>query len=121
MHSEDRALRDHKRRMKRIAEKNREAGYKAKEKKAARYKKHISTSKIALFVMMAICFEIIIYAEWAMYRLGDLSTLAVLVGIPASMAAVIWAYLSKSKTENQVGGIVYEATMRELDNEDAVG
>ena len=37
-----------------------------------RKKKTLSASKIALMAMMLVCLEIIIYAEIAMLKLGDL-------------------------------------------------
>ena len=76
-------------------------------------KKKMSASKIVLAAILLICVEIIIYAEIAMYSLGDLSALYVLIGVPASMAGVAWAYFSKTKVENSEGGIVYETTMLE--------
>lgn len=78
-----------------------------------RKRKTLSTSKIALMAMMLVCLEIIIYAEVAMLKLGDLSALYVLIGIPAAMAATIWGYFSKTKVENSEGGIVYEQAMLE--------
>lgn len=76
-------------------------------------KKKLSASKIVLAAILLICVEIIIYAEVAMYKLSDLSALYVLIGVPASMAGVAWAYFSKTKVENSEGGIVYETTMLE--------
>ena len=78
-----------------------------------RKKKTLSASKIALMAMMLVCLEIIIYAEIAMLKLGDLSALYVLIGIPAAMAATIWAYFSKTKVENSAGCIIYEQAMLE--------
>ena len=47
-----------------------------------------------------------------MVELKDTSALYVLLGIPAAMAPIIWAYFSKAKAENTKNGIVYETAMR---------
>lgn len=71
-----------------------------------------STSKIVLFVSLVICLQIVFFCERLMVELEDTSALYVLLGIPAAMAPIIWAYFSKSKAENTKNGIVYETAMR---------
>nr|DAZ82163.1 MAG TPA: hypothetical protein [Caudoviricetes sp.] len=71
-----------------------------------------STSKIVLFVSLVICLQIVFFCERLMVELKDTSALYVLLGIPATMAPIIWAYFSKSKAENTKNGIVYETAMR---------
>ena len=71
-----------------------------------------STSKIVLFVSLVICLQIIFFCERLMVELKDTSALYVLLGIPAAMAPIIWAYFSKAKAENTKNGIVYETAMR---------
>lgn len=101
------------RRLKKINE-SREREKKLKEE---RYKygfrfKMPSTSKIVLFVSLVICLQIIFFCERLMVELKDTSALYVLLGIPAAMAPIIWAYFSKAKAENTKNGIVYETAMR---------
>lgn len=101
------------RRLKKINE-SREREKKLKEE---RYKygfrfKMPSTSKIVLFVSLVICLQIVFFCERLMVELKDTSALYVLLGIPAAMAPIIWAYFSKSKAENTKNGIVYETAMR---------
>lgn len=101
------------RRLKKINE-SREREKKLKEE---RYKygfklKMPSTSKIVLFVSLVICLQIVFFCERIMVELKDTSALYVLLGIPAAMAPIIWAYFSKSKAENTKNGIVYETAMR---------
>lgn len=75
-----------------------------------------STSKIVLFVSLIICLQIIFFCERLMVELQDTSALYVLLGIPAAMAPIIWAYFSKAKAENTKNGIVYETAMRDKDD-----
>ena len=75
-----------------------------------------STSKIVLFVSLIICLQIIFFCERLMVELKDTSALYVLLGIPAAMAPIIWAYFSKAKAENTKNGIVYETAMRNKDD-----
>ena len=121
----DDLLQEHKKRMAKIKRQNTEAKYRAEEEaerqKFKPKKKKITASKLALFVMLMVCLEIILFAEYVMYHTGDLSALITLIGIPASMAVVIWSYYSKSKAENTRNGIVYETAMRELDNDEEEG
>lgn len=115
-------LQEHKKRMAKIKRQNTEAKYRAEEetekKKYKPTKKKIATSKIVLAVMFAVCIEIIIYSQWAMYRLGDLTALITLLGIPACMTTALVSYYHKSGKENTSGGIVYETAMREFESND---
>ena len=105
---------EHAQRMKKIEQQNTVKRYR-EEENAAKYKpKKISASKLIMFAMIMLCLEIIIYAEFIMYTLRDTTALYVLIGIPATLTASIWAYSIKSKAENTQGGLVYEATMAEI-------
>lgn len=83
------------------------------QKKKYKKKKKITTSKLALWIMMAIMFEIVIFAQIIMWRFGDFSSLYVLIGIPAAMIPIVWKYYDKSAKENCANGIVYETAMKE--------
>lgn len=76
-----------------------------------------STSKLVLICAMALCVEIVLFAEFAMVALNDASSVYALIGIPAALAPIIWGYYSKAKAENVAGGITYESAMRELDEQ----
>lgn len=108
--------REYKSRMKSIQEENkskeRELNLKKESEKYKRKFKLPSTSKIVLFVSILVCLQIIYFCENIMTESGDTSALYVLIGIPATMAPIIWAYYGKSKAENTVGGIVYETAMQ---------
>lgn len=80
-------------------------------------KKKFTTSKIALWCVILICIQIIIFAEYAMLITEDLSSMYVLIGIPAALAPTMLGYLSKSKAENSVGGITYDMAMREYESD----
>lgn len=87
-----------------------------------------STSKLVLLGMILLCLEIIIFCEYVMISLGDTSALYVLIGIPATLIPVIWAYYSKAKSENTAGGITYDMAMKQMQhqnedvyNDEAVG
>lgn len=75
-----------------------------------------STSKLVLLGAILLCLQIIIFCEYTMLKLGDLSAMYVLIGIPAALAPVILGYYHKSKCENTAGGIVYETAMKEKEN-----
>ena len=80
-----------------------------------KYKKHKqlpSTSKLVLIGAVILCLEIIIFAEYAMVKTGDLSGLYAIVGIAATLASVVLGYFFKSKAENTEGGIVYETALK---------
>ncbi len=76
-------------------------------------------SKIMMLIMTILCIEIIIYSEVVMWVHYDLSALYAVVGIAAALAASIWSYHEKSKTENSEGGIVYDTAMKKLELENA--
>lgn len=71
------------------------------------------TSKLVLLAAILLCLEIIVFCEYAMLHSGDMRAMYVLTGLPVALALVIWGYYGKAKAENTVGGIVYEAVMRE--------
>lgn len=73
-----------------------------------------STSKLVLLGVILLCVEIVFFCEYAMLKLGDASSMYVLIGMPVALAPVIWGYYSKSKAENTSGGIIYETTMAQL-------
>lgn len=92
---------------------------KLKDQRNKYKKKKITTSKLALWIMMAIMFEIVIFTQVIMWHFGDFSSLYVLIGIPAAMALPYFEYLSKAKVENTAGGITYDMAMREQDRLDS--
>lgn len=106
---------EYKKKLKKIQEKNeskeRKELLKAEKHKFKQKRKKMSTSKVALAVMFLICVEIIIFSEWVMYNLKDMTALYALIGVPVALAPVIWGYYSKSKAENTKGGITYETAM----------
>ena len=81
-------------------------------------KKKRTTSKMILWVMVLIVVVILAYSMYEMHRLDDISQIYALIGIPATLCPIIWAYYEKSKAENTKGGIVYDAA---LNNEEAKG
>lgn len=72
-----------------------------------------STSKLILLGVILICLQIIIFCEYVIIKTEDTSAMYALIGIPATLIPVVWAYYSKSKAENTAGGIVFETAMRE--------
>lgn len=77
-------------------------------------KKKLSFSKaLVLFVMFWVV-EVIIYSEIVMWVHYDLRALYVLLGglVTAGISAIV-SMMVKSKAENTVGGITYEAAMRD--------
>lgn len=69
-------------------------------------------AKTMMVAMVLICLEIIVYSEIVMWAYWDLSALYALIGVPASMFGIFWAYCEKSKAENTKGGIVYDMAMQ---------
>lgn len=121
-------LNEHKKRMAKIKRQNTEAKYRAEEeaeRQKFKPKKKIETSKIVVAVIFMVCIEIIVYSQWVMYRLADLTALITLLGIPACMTTAAVAYLNKSAKQNTKNGITYELAMlekqHELEDEEAVG
>lgn len=86
---------------------------KKKYKSKSRFKLP-STSKLVLLVVFLICIEILIFSQYAMVKTGDISALYTLIGVPVTLVPICIAYMIKSKTENSVGGIVYETAMAQL-------
>lgn len=80
-----------------------------------------SVSKTVLFSMILLCAQIVFFSEYAMLKLGDMSALYALIGIPLAITPTIWAYYSKSKAENTVGGIVYDSAIQQLNNNNVSG
>lgn len=76
-----------------------------------------STSKILLFSVVLMCFEIVFFCEYAMLKLCDTSAMYALIGIPAALAPVALGYLQKAKAENSQGGITYDLAMAQLNTE----
>lgn len=89
---------------KKVQDRERELGLRPTRKKPA-------WGKAMMVVIYAICIEIVIYAEVVMWLHFDLSALYVLIGVPAAMFSVFWAYAQKSAKENTKGGIVYDMNM----------
>ncbi|MCD7882541.1 MAG: hypothetical protein LUI87_02365 [Lachnospiraceae bacterium] len=81
---------------------------------AKKQRKKPPWSKLMMVVIIAICVEIVIYSEIAMWAKDNFDALYVLLGIPAAMFGVFWSYTEKSKVENSAGGITYETAMMEL-------
>ena len=44
-----------------------------------------------------------------------------LIGVPAAMFGVFWAYAQKSAKENTKGGIVYDMNIRQAETDDLAG
>lgn len=77
---------------------------------------------MVLLGAILICVEIVLFCEYMMVKTNDLTSMYVLIGIPAAMTPTIWGYYSKSKAENTQGGITYELAMKDhKDDENAVG
>lgn len=62
------------------------------------------------------CFQIVLFCEYAIITLADASAMYALIGIPVALAPIIWGYYSKSKAENTSGGIVYDMAMRSTED-----
>ena len=95
------------------------------QKEKSRYKepkKSLSTSKMILWAIIVLIFEIVVFVEVVMWKWGDFSAAYALIGIPATLIPVVWAYYSKSKAENTAGGITYDMAMKDYGiDENAVG
>ena len=83
-----------------VRDRERELGLRRTRKKPA-------WGKAMMAVVYGLCIEIVIYAEVVMWMRFDLSALYALIGVPAAMFGVFWAYAQKSAKENTKGGIVY--------------
>lgn len=79
-----------------------------------------STSKIVLFIVFALCLQILFFCERIMEKTGDLSALYVLIGVPVSLVPICLGYYWKSCQENTSGGIIYDTAMKNAQcNDDA--
>lgn len=87
------------------------------EKDKYKNKKLPSTSKLLLWVVVILCLEIIIFSEYAMIRLQDMSALYTLIGVPVTLIPTVLGYYYKSLKENTSGGIVYLNAQADLSNE----
>lgn len=76
------------------------------------FKLNLSYSKFVLLGMIIMCFQIVLFCEYAIVTLADASAMYALIGIPVALAPIIWGYYSKSKAENTSGGIVYDMAMK---------
>ena len=107
--------------LKEVQLKNKKIEYKNKLKAEKNKYKHKfklpSTSKLVLLVVFLMCIEILIFSQYAMIRLGDISAMYTLIGVPVTLVPVTLGYYWKSKNENTVGGITFETAMMENDDE----
>lgn len=87
---------------------------KAEKNKHKRKFKLPSTSKLVLLVVFLMCIEILIFSQYAMIKLGDISAMYTLIGVPVTLVPVTLGYYWKAKNENTAQGLVYEQTMYEL-------
>lgn len=107
--------------LKKIKEKNQQIKMK-QNLKAAKIKrfqfKKPNTSKLIVFVVFAICLQILWFSEHMMSLTGDTSYMYALIGIPAALIPTVISYFNKAKIENTSdSGYVYEARMAELNNQ----
>ncbi len=77
----------------------------------------LSFSKVAVIFIFLNCFVIEIYSMVVMFIFHDLSSLGSLVMAVIGQCASLLGYFVKAKTENCIGGITYETTIRGLSNE----
>lgn len=108
--------------LKKIKEKNQQIKMK-QNLKAAKIKrfqfKKPNTSKLIVFVVFAICLQILWFSEHMISLTGDTSYMYALIGIPAALIPTVISYFNKAKIENTSdSGYVYEARMAELNNQD---
>lgn len=123
---------EYKIKFKKIQEKNKSKERKRKlkeEDSKCKYKKKLklpSTSKLVLLAVFLMCIEILVFAQYAMIKLGDISAMYTLIGVPVTLVPVVLAYYSKSRAENTKDGLIYDKTMLEMsqqnkDSDDAQG
>lgn len=89
------------------------------KKEKSKYKKKFkfklpSTSKLILLVASLLCFQIVIFCEYVMFKFQDTSAMYALIGVPASLIPVVLGYYYKAKAENTVGGITYLAAEQSI-------
>lgn len=107
--------------LKKIKEKNKQIKMKQKLKdaKVKRFNwKKPNTSKLIVFVVFAICLQILWFSEHMISLTGDTSYMYALIGIPAALIPTILGYYAKASRENQIGGITYDSAMAELNQQD---
>lgn len=107
--------------LKKIKEKNQQIkmrqNLKAAKIKRFQFKKP-NTSKLIVFVVFAICLQILWFSEHMISLTGDTSYMYALIGIPAALIPTVISYFNKAKIENTSdSGYVYEARMAELNNQ----
>lgn len=107
--------------LKKIKAQNRQIEMK-RNLKAAKVKrfnlKKPNTSKLIVFVVFAICLQILWFSEHMISLTGDTSYMYALIGIPAALIPTVISYFNKAKIENTSdSGYVYEARMAELNNQ----
>ena len=107
--------------LKKIKEKNQQIkmrqNLKAAKIKRFQFKK-LNTSKLIVFVVFAICLQILWFSEHMISLTGDTSYMYALIGIPAALIPTVISYFNKAKIENTSdSGYVYEARMAELNNQ----
>lgn len=109
--------REYEHRMKQIKAENltieRKRKLKEERNKGKKKIKLPTTSKLILIAVLVINVQIIWFVENAMMKWGDFSAAYALIGIPATLIPIVWAYYSKAKAENCESGIVYETAMLE--------
>lgn len=75
--------------------------------------KKITTSKLILLVVISIVLEIVLFAQYEMNKLGDLTPMYSLIGVVGVLAPVIKHYYLKATQENTKGGVVYDNMMND--------
>ena len=107
--------------LKKIKAQNRQIEMK-RNLKAAKVKrfnlKKPNTSKLIVFVVFAICLQILWFSEHMISLTGDTSFMYALIGIPAALIPTILGYYAKASKENQVGGITYDTAMCNLESQE---
>ena len=107
--------------LKKIKAQNRQIEIK-RNLKAAKVKrfnlKKPNTSKLIVFVVFAICLQILWFSEHMISLTGDTSYMYALIGIPAALIPTILGYYAKASKENQVGGITYDTAMCNLESQE---
>lgn len=73
-----------------------------------------ATSKLVVLVVFLMCIEVLIFSQYAMIKLGDISAMYTLIGVPVTLVPVVISYMHKARAENTASGLVYEKTMFEL-------
>lgn len=107
--------------LKKIKAQNRQIEMKRnlKAAKVSRFNfKKPNTSKLIVFVVFAICLQILWFSEHMISLTGDTSYMYALIGIPAALIPTILGYYAKASKENQVGGITYDTAMCNLESQE---